>query len=118
LDAALGIGSPISMLKDQCPPVQIDSEAIPARNAGIPFSACRHKAPARYLAVLLAVLDATSFGVPDATMRPPSSPAPGPTSTIQSLAAATDMSCSTTITVFPASTNPSSCFMSFATSAG
>jgi hypothetical protein len=37
---------------------------------------------------------------------------------IQSLAAATLMSCSTTITVFPDSTRPSSCVISFATSDG
>ena len=38
---------------------------------------------------------------PAATIFPPSSPAPGPMSMIQSLAAATLMSCSTTITVLP-----------------
>jgi hypothetical protein len=37
---------------------------------------------------------------------------------IQSLAAATLISCSTTMTVFPASTSPSSCFISFSTSDG
>jgi hypothetical protein len=56
----------------------------PGSNTGIPFSACRHKAPVRCLAVRW---DATSFGLPDTTIRPPSSPAPKATSTIQSLTA-------------------------------
>jgi hypothetical protein len=46
--------------------------------------------------------------MPHATIRLPSSPAPGPMSMIQSLLATTRMSCSTTITVLPASTNASS----------
>ena len=58
------------------------------------------------------------WGLPDATIVPPSSPAPGPMSMIQSLAAATDMSCSTTTTVFPASTSPPSWVISFSTSEG
>ena len=47
-----------------------------------------------------------SFGVPAATTCPPSSPAPGPISMTQSLAATTLMSCSTTITVLPVATSP------------
>jgi len=77
------------------------------RNAGID----------RGPAVRLIALDATSFGGPAATMRPPSSPAPGPTST-KSLAAATDISCSITITVLPDLTNPSRYIIKFVTSAG
>ena len=59
---------------------------------------------------LLAVLESSS-GEPAATIRPPSSPAPGPMSITQSLPATTRMSCSTTMTVLPASTSPSSCAM-------
>ena len=40
---------------------------------------------------------------------PPASPAPGPISMTQSLAATTRISCSTTTTVLPASISPSSC---------
>ena len=69
-------------------------------------------------AVRLARAAATLAGSPAATTRPPSSPAPGPMSMIQSLPAATCMSCSTTITVLPASTRPSSCFIRRSTSAG
>ncbi len=45
-------------------------------------------------------------------------PAPGPMSNTQSLLAATRMSCSTTITVLPASTRPCNCSIKVSTSAG
>ena len=53
-----------------------------------------------------------SPGLPFVTTRPPSSPALGQH---QSLPATTRMSCSTRVTVFPAST---SCDINFSTSAG
>ena len=49
---------------------------------------------------------ATTSGVPCATIVPPSSPAPGPTSITQSLSATTRMSCSTTMTVLPGVDEP------------
>jgi hypothetical protein len=74
---------------------------------------------ARNGAVRLADEVATWAGVPDTTTRPPpSSPAPGPMSMTQSLAAITRISCSTRMTVLPASTNPSSCAISLSTSEG
>lgn len=48
---------------------------------------------------------ATSSGVPDVTMVPPASPAPGPTSMTQSARAITRRSCSTTTKVLPLSTS-------------
>ena len=69
-------------------------------------------------AVRLRAALATSAGGPAATTCPPASPAPGPMSITQSLPAATRMSCSTTITVFPAATSPSSWAPSRSTSAG
>ena len=63
---------------------------------------CRNEA--RNGAVRLLGCAASSAGVPAATIFPPSSPAPGPMSMTQSLPATTRMSCSTTITVLPAST--------------
>ena len=48
---------------------------------------------------------ATFAGGPATTTLPPSSPAPGPISITQSLPETTLISCSTTITVLPATTN-------------
>ena len=73
---------------------------------------------ARYGAVLLLFADAIAEGMPEATTRPPSSPAPGPMSMTQSLCATSAISCSTTSTVLPPSTKPLSCFTSFSTSEG
>lgn len=53
----------------------------------------------------LPAASATSSGVPVATTEPPARPAPGPRSMTQSASATTRMSCSTTITVLPASTD-------------
>ena len=72
----------------------------------------------RYAAVRLVRTAATCSGVPSATTRPPSAPAPGPRSITRSAAATTPMSCSTTTTVLPASTSPCSWAISTSTSAG
>jgi len=73
------------------------------------LSILRARNSARNGVVRLRRARATTPGVPRATIVPPSSPAPGPTSITQSLAATTRMSCSTTMTVFPASTSASNC---------
>ena len=60
-------------------------------------------APDKYRPVILAGFCATSAGVPAATISPPCTPAPGPTSTKKSAAAIVSSSCSTTNTVLPRS---------------
>lgn len=79
------------------------------------FCGTRQITASRQFAVRRHVSAATCAGVPEATIRPPSSPAPGPMSMIQLLAAATVMSCSTTMTV---NVYKTTCVISFATSEG
>ena len=59
--------------------------------------------PARYAPVTDRSAFITSRGAPEATISPPSSPAPGPKSTIQSASSMVSSSCSTTMTELPRS---------------
>ncbi len=101
------------------------AQGPPLRRELIPYGALpgavRDQLPsarARYGAVRLPAARATSRGAPAATIRPPRSPPPGPRSITWSAPATTAMSCSTTTTVFPASTSPCNCRISTSTSAG
>ena len=60
-------------------------------------------APDKYCPVIDFLFLATSSGVPEATICPPKSPAPGPTSMSQSAWRMVSSSCSTTIKVLPKS---------------
>ena len=57
--------------------VRVDDRAFIGRRSGTGMT----NSPVRYLPVSEAGLAITSSGVPSATMRPPCTPAPGPTST-------------------------------------
>ena len=57
--------------------------------------------PERYWPVIDSFLSIMSDKLPEATTRPPWTPAPGPISNIKSAACIASSSCSTTITVLP-----------------
>ena len=59
--------------------------------------------PDRYCPVIDFLFLATCAGVPAATISPPKTPAPGPTSISQSASRIVSSSCSTTMRVFPRS---------------
>ena len=61
--------------------------------------------PERYAPVIEPLALITAFGVPLATISPPSNPAPGPKSQSQSAWRRVSSSCSTTSKVFPRSDN-------------
>ena len=72
--------------------------------------------PLRYCPVIDSVQAQISSAVPAATILPPLTPAPGPTSTIQSAARIVSSSCSTTISVLPRSRSCLSVAKSFSLS--